>query len=106
MFGENWPWLAENWPLVVVLAYVFLDGRAAPNLAAEIAAMREELEKQRQATKLHREEVDATWREQESINSGLHKFLLGSKHPEAIALRERVEARQAKIVRIRSREAP
>ena len=90
---------ADNWPVMLMVAYVFWDWRTQQK-------MREELEKQRLAAKAHREEVDAIWAEQESINSGLHKFLLQSEHPGAVALRERVESLQAKIVRARSREAP
>lgn len=86
--------LVENLPLLLVLAYVFWEGRTQQNAHMMVAKMREETER-------HRQDMDAIWTEQEKINAGLHKFLLQTNHPEAVALRERVETLQGKILRLR-----
>lgn len=83
MFGENWP-------LLLVLAYVFWDGRNQQNGAAEIAAMRDELD-------TYRREVDAILAEVEQVNAGFLRFLERTKNPEGVALRNHIEALQVRI---------
>ena len=46
-------------------------------------------------------EMYAIMAEQEQINAGFHTFLLQSTTPDAIALRERLEALQGRIMRAR-----
>ena len=86
---------AENWPLLLILVYVFWDWRTQQNGAAEIATMREELETSRR-------EMDAILAEVEQVNAGFLRFLKKTKNPEGIALRNHIEALQVRIANKRA----
>jgi len=48
-----------------------------------------------------RREIAAVLREQEQLNAGFHAFLLRTEIPGGVALRERIEGLQFRIMKLR-----
>ena len=101
MTGENLPALLENWPVLLMMAYLLWDWANNQRPSPEVAEMKKKLDEALEGVATSREEMDALLSEQEEVNAGFHRWLLQTDHPDGVALREKIEMLQGRICRLR-----